>query len=126
MYRFSDDDGNVVKVTTTGFWDIATARTYLAELRRRVTEMRERRGYALALVDGRNSTVQPQEVMEEFADIESLLIAAEGDRAAYVVADSLAKMQGQRLATSNRLKVFLSPTAAYTWLTAYEGTARAS
>ena len=125
MYRFSEEDRNVIKVTTVGFWDIATARAYLAEMKRRVAEMRQRRGYALVLVDGRESTVQSKEVMDEFTDLESMLIAREGDRAAYVVADSLAKMQGQRLATSDRLKVFLSPTAALTWVTAYEEGARA-
>ncbi|MCP1470365.1 hypothetical protein J3E64_002053 [Sphingobium sp. OAS761] len=120
MYRFEIDDAGVLKVETSGFWDVPTARGYLSEMKRYLTNVRDRWGYSLVLVDGRESQIQPKEVMDEFENLESLLISTRGDRAAYIVANSLAKMQAQRLTASERLKVFLSPTAARTWLTAYE------
>jgi len=124
MYRFDMDDEGVLKAETSGFWDVATARAYIAEMQQRIAAIRDRKGYSLVLVDGRQSAVQPREVMDEFSNLEALLIATERDRAAYIVTNSLAKMQAQRLTSSERLKVFLSPTAAHTWLTAYENGGR--
>ena len=57
--------------------------------------------------------------MEKVADIETLLITTARDRAAYVVANSLSKLQARRLAKTGQLEVFLSPSAARTWLLAY-------
>lgn len=120
MYRFDNDPSGLLLIELAGFWTVAEADNYLRELASRLDHSRRTRGYALALVDGRQSDIQPADVMDRMRDIESILVATERDRAAYVVVNSIAKLQAQRLATTDQLKVFLSPSAARTWLLAYE------
>ena len=121
MYRFEADPSGILLVETAGFWTVPEADAYIATLRRHVGESRRMRGYSLVLVDGRQSEIQTTEVMTRVGDIESVLVETGRDRAAYIVTNSLAKLQAQRLASTDRLKVFLSPSAARTWLLAYEG-----
>ena len=119
MYRFEHEEPGILAVTIWGFWADADADAYLAEMRERTTALRRSQGYALVLVDGRETAVQSAAVMAKVAGIEEILIRNERDRAACVVANSLSKMQAQRLSTTEQLKVFLSPGAARTWLLAY-------
>lgn len=119
MYRFEIEESGILSVETSGFWSDADADAYLATLREHLTRARLRHGAALVLVDGRQAAVQSATVMKKVADIETILIASEYDRAAYVVANSLSKLQARRLANTNQLEMFLSPSAARTWLLAY-------
>lgn len=120
MYSFENDPSGMLLVETSGFWTVAEAENYQRELASQLERRRRMYGYSLAFIDGRHTEVQPPEVMARLADLQSFLVVGERDRAAYVVANSLAKMQAQRLATTDQLKVFLSPSAARTWLLAYE------
>jgi hypothetical protein len=120
MYRFAMEDSGILCVETSGFWDVAEAETYLRELQARTEALRRSSGEVLVLVDGRTAQVQSAPVMEKVAGIQDILIVGERDRAAYIVENSLSKMQAQRLSTTDRLKVFLSPSAARTWLLAYQ------
>lgn len=124
MYTFELQPSGLLHVETNGFWSVADADAYVAELRERTAAMRRSQGCALVLVDGRESAVQSAEVMARVAAIQSILIVAPGDRAAYVVKSSLAKMQAQRLSTTEQLKVFLSPDAARTWVLAHHRAAK--
>lgn len=119
MFRFELQTPGILLVETSGFWSLEEADQYLAELEERVRGLRRRQGYALVLVDGRDSAVQSAGVMERVARIQSILIEHPRDRAAYIVETSLAKLQAQRLSTTEQLKVFVSPTAARTWVLAY-------
>ena len=123
MFRFTQDPSGVLEVEASGFWTVVEADQYMSELTARLTATRARYGYALVLVDGRQAQVQTAEVMKRMSHIQQVLISNDRDRAAYIVTSSLAKMQAQRLSTSERLKVFLSPTAARIWLLAYENAA---
>ena len=120
MFKFQLDTSDLLVVETSGFWTVAEADDYISQLSKHLDMMRRRRGYSLALVDGREAQVQTPEVMSRMADIQSILISTPRDRAAYVVVNSIAKLQAQRLSKSEQLKVFLSPEAAKTWLNAYE------
>lgn len=122
MFKFELQPPGMLHVETSGFWSIEEADAYVAKLHEHVVSMRRRQGYSLVLVDGRDSAVQSAEVMARVSGIQNLLIENERDRAAYVVATSLAKIQAQRLSTSEQLKVFVSPSAARTWVLAHEGT----
>lgn len=119
MFTFQVQPPGIICVETKGFWTIEEADRYLAELTGHVEKMRREQGYALVLVDGREGVVQAPPVMERVSGIQSILIRDPRDRAAYVVESSLAKLQAQRLSTSEQLKVFLSPSAARTWILAY-------
>lgn len=113
-----------VHVATAGFWSEADASRYIAELRRHTDDLRSRHGFSLVLVDGRNTVVQSAKVMELVADIQSVLIVDPRDRAAYVVPNSLAKLQAQRLSTTDQLKVFTSPDEARTWVLGWHSAQR--
>jgi hypothetical protein len=126
MYRFALEDSGILCIETSGFWDIAEAERYLAELKARTESLRRADGHVLVLVDGRAAQVQSAPVMEKVAGIQDILIVGDRDRAAYIVENSLSKMQAQRLSTTDRLKVFLSPSAARTWLLAYQPARRPS
>lgn len=126
MYSFASDPSGILLIEITGFWTIQTADSYLAELRAQIMQVRRRKGYSLVMVDGRQSQIQTAEVMERMGDIQAILVESARDRAAYIVTNSLAKLQAQRLSTTDRLKVFLSPSAARTWLLAYEDAAPAA
>ena len=119
MYRFEHEEPGILAVTIWGFWTDGDADAYLAEMRDRTMALRRSQGYALVLVDGRETAVQSATVMGKVAGIEEILIRDERDRAACVVANSLSKMQAQRLSRTEQLRVFLSPSAARTWLLAY-------
>jgi hypothetical protein len=118
-YRFDLEVSGILAIATSGFWSDAEANAYRAELRDEGVRARRLHGAALVLVDGRTTAVQPASVMEKMASIEAILIATDRDRAAYVVANSLSKLQARRLATTDQLEIFLSPSAARTWLLAY-------
>lgn len=119
MFKFELQPPGVLHVQTSGFWTVEDANAYMTELRERAESLRRSQGYAMVVVDGRDSAVQSAEVMARVANIQEVLIAAPRDRAAYVVESSLAKMQAQRLSTTDQLKVFISPDAARTWVLAY-------
>jgi hypothetical protein len=116
-YRFDLEESGILSIETSGFWSDAEADAYLAELRDQIVQARRLHGAALVLVDGRSAAVQSASVMEKVARIETILIVSDRDRAAYVVANSLSKLR--RLAATDQLEVFLSPSAARTWLLAY-------
>lgn len=122
MFKLEVQPPGLLYVETSGFWTDEDADDYVAQLDAQVRALRRTQGYALVLVDGRESAVQSASVMARVANIESILVATERDRAAYVVASSLAKVQAKRLATSQQLKVFVSPDAARTWILAHHGT----
>jgi hypothetical protein len=119
MFTFELQPPGVLHVETEGFWTVADADAYIAALDDHLMRMRRTQGHALVVVDGRKSSVQSAPVMERVAGIQSILIRNPNDRAAYVVESSLAKLQAQRLSSTEQLKVFLSPSAARTWVLAY-------
>lgn len=118
MYRFEMEPSGIMLIEVSGFMELDEARSYLAELRSRLAELRGTRGRALVLVDGRQAEIQSAAVMEEMQGLQSILLYGAEDRAAYIVQNSLAKFQARRLASSEQLKMFLSPSAARTWLLA--------
>lgn len=118
MFRFELQSSGILYVETSGFWTDAEADRYIAELQSHCTRLRNMRGFALVLVDGQSSLVQSSQVMVKVAGIQSILIQDVRDRAAYVVPNSLAKLQAARLSTTEQLGIFTSVGEARSWLLA--------
>ncbi|QGP81108.1 hypothetical protein [Sphingobium sp. CAP-1] len=116
MVEFHWEPAGFLRVVVTGLWSDADADAYVAALSARISEVRRLHGVARALVDGRDSLVQPASVMAKMEDIQNLLITTPGDRAAYVVRSALGRLQAQRLSSTDRLQVFLSIDEATEWL----------
>jgi hypothetical protein len=122
LFNFTIENTGIVVVEAFGFWTTAIADAYLEALERNLTAARKKRGYALSLIDGRHSAVQPPEVIERLAAVETISVPCTGDRSAYIVPNSLVKLQAKRLIHTTRMEVFLSPDAARTWLLAAQQT----
>lgn len=90
--------------------------SYIAEMRDRLDLLRKQSGFSRVLVDGRESPVQPANIMALFENFQSFLVVGERDRAAYVVKSVLSKMQAQRLAAGDQLQIFVAIDEATEWL----------
>lgn len=118
MYQIELRPPGRLHVTVAGLLSEADADRYIVELSSAADKMRKGNGHALILVDGRESPVQPAQIMAKMANIQSILIVNEKDRAAYVVRSTLGKMQAQRLSNSAQLNIFLTEQEALDWLEA--------
>lgn len=118
MYEFVIDQDGVLTAITRGFWTVEIARAYREALLGHLHELRAKHGLALLLVDGRESAVQPTEVVEFLSNFEAEFLLGEHDRSAYIVPSSLAKLQAKRVIKGERAQCFLSEHAAKTWLLA--------
>lgn len=119
MFSFSDEASGILLVGTSGFWSPGTAIAFKKELQHRLDASRRNLGYALSLIDGRESVVQSAEVMTILSDIENVVVSGDNDRSALILTSSLLKMQAQRSMVTPRSMAFLSFDAARTWLLAY-------
>jgi hypothetical protein len=116
MYRIDyDRQAGIVRVSVEGFWDVATAERFGADLRRPMNEAKTSGRPVLVLSDARKFVVQPPEVAAIFARIEE----EQGplrDRLAMVVTSILAKMQGERAVAGSTARFFATPEEAEAWL----------
>lgn len=111
---------NALLVRTGDFWTVEEADRYVVELAAALDELRRDRDYALLFLDSRDSPPQSAAVMERFAEVERMCIRTPLDRVAIAVASGILKYQMQRLSHSKQVRVFLSASAAETWLFAHE------
>lgn len=72
-------------------------------------------GRARILVDGTDATVQTQEVMNAFLELETFVTGAQ-DRHALVLPSALARMQAARSLHNERERAFPSKEEALAWL----------
>ena len=113
-----DESRGIVHVVGRGQWTVPQVREHFAELDVLVRRLRLRSLPVMALIDLRESSIQSQEVTDCIAS-SSGAIYQESDRVAIIVQSSLMKMQMKRASHAPNTEIFISPSAAETWLTAY-------
>lgn len=114
-----EPETGILRSENKGFWTADEARRYMEEIARQASQARRTAGALKLLVDGREADVVPADTAAVLADFERRIIAAPTDRVAVVVGSSLAKMQTRRNFASPQSEIFVSPSAAETWLLAY-------
>jgi hypothetical protein len=120
MFSFMlDEAAGVLRVATEGSWTVDEARRFRAGLLDRTEAMRRRFDCARILIDASRSPAQSPEVLAQL-DMNDELIVDPRDRMAVIVASSLVKMQSKQMLPSSQADAFLSPSAAETWLRAYD------
>lgn len=111
-----DDRVRIVRVNSVAVQQLADVDRYLAILGDVVRDARLRFGKVRVLADLRNSPIRTQEAAERMRT-GNLALYRDGDRVALIVESSLLKMQLRRTLVEYQ-NIFLSPSAAETWLTA--------
>lgn len=112
-------DGPVLHIAAWGVWDIATTQACVRDVTRIVAELRRDRAHLRVLVDRSAMPVfGPADRELLMATYASILRA--GDRVALVVESCLAKAQVRQIAGREETQMFLSVSAARTWLLAYD------
>lgn len=101
-----------------GVWDANVADCYALDIRRIVAEQRQLRPHLRAIVDRSANPVFDARVSEILmATYQDVLIP--GDRIAMVVDSSLTKGHVRKIAGREETEMFLSISAARTWVLAY-------
>jgi hypothetical protein len=113
-----DDRVRIVRVNSVAVQQLADVDRYLTILGDVVRDARLRFGKVRVLADLRNSPIRTQEAAERMRT-GNLALYRDGDRVALIVESSLLKMQLRRTLVEYQ-NIFLSPSAAETWLTALD------
>lgn len=120
MYTFDTESSErVLRCTSSGIWSVAEADRYLAELSIRTIEARKR-GPLRLLIDAREHPLQPAPVVQRMHNLERVLIQTLSDRVAFLMASCLYKMYAHKFIDHPQISTFISPSAALTWLLAYD------
>lgn len=113
-----DDRVRILRINSVAVQQLADVDRYLAILGDVVRDARLRFGKVRILADLRNSPIRTQEAAERMRT-GNLALYRDGDRVALIVESSLLKMQLRRTLVEYQ-NIFLSPSAAETWLTALD------
>lgn len=113
-----DDRVRILRINSVAVQQLADVDRYLAILGDVVRDARLRFGKVRVLADLRNSPIRTQEAAERMRT-GNLALYRDGDRVALIVESSLLKMQLRRTLVEYQ-NIFLSPSAAETWLTALD------
>ncbi|APR53894.1 STAS/SEC14 domain-containing protein [Sphingomonas koreensis] len=113
-----DDRVKILRINSVAVQQLADVDRYLATLGDVVRDARLRFGKVRVLADLRNSPIRTQEAAERMRT-GNLALYRDGDRVALIVESSLLKMQLRRTLVEYQ-NIFLSPSAAETWLTALD------
>lgn len=113
-----DDRLKILRINRVGVQQLADVDRYLAVLGDIVRDARLRFGRIRVLADLRNAPIRTQEAAERMR-VGNLALYRAGDRVALIVESSLLKMQLRRTLVEYQ-NIFLSPSAAETWLTALD------
>lgn len=113
-----DDRLKILRINRVGVQQLADVDCYLAVLGDIIRDARLRFGRIRVLADLRNAPIRTQEAAERMR-VGNLALYRAGDRVALIVESSLLKMQLRRTLVEYQ-NIFLSPSAAETWLTALD------
>ena len=113
-----DDRVRILRINSVAVQQLADVDRYLTILGDVVRDARLRFGKVRVLADLRNSPIRTQESAERMRT-GNLALYRDGDRVALIVESSLLKMQLRRTLVEYQ-NIFLSPSAAETWLTALD------
>jgi hypothetical protein len=115
MYSVEEDRRmGIVRITSTGFWDVSTVDAMIAELVPIVRRIQASGGPLLMVNDAREFPVQSKDVRERFSRMGKLL-GMKPDRLAIISTSALFKLQGQRVDTVGA-RYFPTPEEAEAWL----------
>ena len=113
-----DDRVRILRINSVAVQQLTDVDRYLTILGEIVRDARLRFGKVRVLADLRNSPIRTQEAAERMRT-GNLALYRDGDRVALIVESSLLKMQLRRTLVEYQ-NIFLSPSAAETWLTALD------
>ena len=113
-----DDRVKILRINSVAVQQLTDVDRYLTILGEIVRDARLRFGKVRVLADLRNSPIRTQEAAERMRT-GNLALYRDGDRVALIVESSLLKMQLRRTLVEYQ-NIFLSPSAAETWLTALD------
>jgi hypothetical protein len=111
------DDQGIIKIQGHGLWSLDYLNQHFRELDAIIAQARRWNPDVLALVDLREAPVQSPEVAESI-NANTRRVYRDQDRIAIVVQSSLVKLQMKRVVDCAHVQIFISVSAAYTWLTA--------
>ena len=115
-YSIAADPDGVIMMSQRGFWTSEIALKFIAEAET-VISAAQTRGTLRLMIDVRQFKVAGADVGEKLAEFD-MRIRRTGDRVAIVVESSLLKMQMKRQLSRPGLEVFISESAALTWVRA--------
>lgn len=110
-----DVDRDVVRADLSGFFTVEDIARFVVVRDRAHRDLKCAQGAHVTLVDVRNMQIQSQESVAQF---QRMLAnpASQGRKIAFVVSQSLARMQAQRAASGRTAAYFGSVEAAEDWL----------
>jgi hypothetical protein len=114
-----DARDGVIRVVGEGVYTADQARRHFVALRKTVARVRSERSRVKVLVDTSHGAVQTAEVVAIIENGTRGLYRS-GDRVALIVASMLHKVQMRRITDSSITELFLSESAAMTWLCAHD------
>ena len=117
MYTISfDAPGKTLHIVTEGFWSVATAAAFSAELLARGTAVRLYHGRFVVLADLRLAAIQPAKVIDALEEMMPKALKLTSAPIASVVSSHLAKMQTERYLRAPNCRTFLDINEANRWL----------
>jgi hypothetical protein len=114
-----DARSRIVRVIPEGIWTDEIMTRHFDELRSLFARSRAENGRVRVLSDMRGAGVQQQGITRRINDFADQYHEAH-DRLAVIVSSSIVKLQIRRIVTKCPTEAFLSPSAAETWLLAYD------
>lgn len=117
-----DPAKQVINVVGIGLWSEDVIKCHFASLVDILSNVRATKIPVRVLSDLREAAVQAPEIAQRIAAFTAQAYRP-GDRIAILVASSLVKMQMRRSVNNQDTMAFLSPSAAQTWLFAYDAVA---
>lgn len=112
-------DDPLLRVDARGFFDMSIARSYCTDIKRIIAELRETAPRLRVIVDRSETPTFDVGVAELLVETYRTVLRA-GDRVALIVDTSMTKGPIRRIADREETQVFLSNSAARTWVLAYD------
>lgn len=113
-----DERAGLLHVIGAGIWDVSTADRHFGALDTQLAKIRASGTKVRVLVDLRRAGQQSAETLACLRGWTGRLYVA-GDRVAIIVASSVAKATMRSMASRATRELFLSESAAHTWVMAY-------
>lgn len=111
-----DRRNGLMRIAVYGFWNAQTVAAFLRDGLAATADVHRTHPIYDTLVDARNFPVQAAQVTDGLAEIFRVGMESNAGRTAIVSQSHLGKMQGDRLNSSPRQKIFLAEADAVAWL----------
>lgn len=114
-----DEQAGLIRVRGEGLYSLSQVEEHFRTLGATIAHIRASHGRVRVLVDIRDGVVQSAEVAQAVSRWQGRLYSP-GDRVALIVKSALHKMQMRRVVNLQITEMFVSETAARTWLKAFD------